>query len=102
MLPGFRGILKELVDDQKRTADRIKMVDGVPNCRSWGKFLKLLTRAQEVVTDRNVNATYKAKPGNQNPAAAVTPSGEKQCKYEKKKGHCTRGGLECSYVAQQG
>ena len=25
------------------------------------------------------------------------PSGVKQCKYEKKKGHCTRGGLECSH-----
>ena len=64
MLPGFRGIMKEPVDDQKRTADRIKMVDGVPNCRSWSQFLKLLTRAQEVATDRNVKATFKAKPGN--------------------------------------
>ena len=73
------------------------MVEGVPNCRSWSQFLKLPTRAQEVVNDRNVKATFKAKPGNQNPAAdATTPTDVKQCKYEKKKGHCTRGSLECS------
>ena len=60
MLPGFRSIMKELVDDQKRTADRIKMVDAVPNCKAWPQFLMLLTRAQEVVTDRDIKVAYKA------------------------------------------
>ena len=52
--------MKELVDDQKRTADRIKMVDAVPNCKAWPQFLMLLTRAQEVVTDRDIKVAYKA------------------------------------------
>ena len=97
MLPEFRAIMKELVDDQKRTANRIRMVDSVPNCKSWPQFLLLLTRGQEVVTDRDVKVV-RGKPAAKQPSAG-TPAGpkdpNKQCKYEKKQGHCTRGGTEC-------
>ena len=75
MLPEFRAIMKELVDDQKRTANRIRMVDSVPNCKSWPQFLLLLTRGQEVVTDRDVKVV-RGKPAAKQPSAG-TPAGPK-------------------------
>ena len=69
MLPDFRTIMKELVDDQRRTSNRIRVVDDVPNCKSWQEFPLLLTRGQEVVNDKDVKVVYRGK------SAAKQPSG---------------------------